>query len=550
MKIVKRVLGVLVWALLLLPFFFAAQGAHPATDDFTFAAYTHATWEATGSLPHVLKDAVMYTLRTWRDWQGTMTGVLVMALNPAVFSLQNYWVHAIVLLGLNLLAWFVFLRHVIARRLNIPGAFLPVYQALSALLLTFLPDMVEGIYWFNGAWFYMGAQAAALLILTLCDRFAETGLEGGRKKALAAVCGALLFALGMSNYITAMMTAAALLMMALLRVYAGKKEPCLAVSGRQIGIAWEETFHGGREDAARQLRAAKRTALLIAPLAVGLLISVLAPGNAVRMAADGAHESGVAYLGQAIVSTLLAAAGYFLRFAVRTPLLIVLWALTPGICRTMRDVRVRSDYRTPPMVLTAIGAYLILCAMIIPHMYASGNAGSGRVVNMYHCYVLLAVTIAWLLMLQRMKPETRGWLCAGAPRGVGAVIALGALAFCLISGQQNNYVKLVRDLGDGTQDAYIAQFENEYALCEAAGEEDNVYLPAWTVQTMTGKPTAYEDPAIWTNESMAVYFHVKSVRVGEKPEEAAEEIAEEIPEAISEETAEAVSETADEAAAE
>ena len=30
---------------------------------------------------------------------------------------------------------------------------------------------------------------------------------------------------------------------------------------------------------------------------------------------------------------------------------------------------------------------------------------------------------------------------------------------------------------------------------------------------VTGKPTAYEDAAFWTNEAMAQYFGVKSVRV-------------------------------------
>ena len=133
MKIIRRGLAIVIWACLLLPFFLAAPAAHPATDDFTFAAYTHATWLQTGSLPHVIKDALSYTLRTWRDWQGTMTGVLVMALNPAVFSLEHYWVHAIALLALNLIAWFVFLRHVMKRRMGLGcDAFVPMYLALSA----------------------------------------------------------------------------------------------------------------------------------------------------------------------------------------------------------------------------------------------------------------------------------------------------------------------------------------------------------------------------------------------------------------------------------
>ena len=76
----------------------------------------------------------------------------------------------------------------------------------------------------------------------------------------------------------------------------------------------------------------------------------------------------------------------------------------------------------------------------------------------------------------------------------------------------------MRDQLDGTQAAYIAQFEREYALCEAAGPEDDVALPGWTVQTVTGKPTAYEDATVWTNESMAQYFGVRSVYVGEAEE--------------------------------
>ena len=90
-----------------------------------------------------------------------------------------------------------------------------------------------------------------------------------------------------------------------------------------------------------------------------------------------------------------------------------------------------------------------------------------------------------------------------------------ALVLCLALGQLGNYAKLVRDQLDGTQAAYVAQFENEYALCRAGGESDDVVLPAWTVQTVTGKPTAEADPAMWTNESMALYFGVRSVRVGE-----------------------------------
>ena len=490
-------LSAVLWAALLVPFFLGARAAHPATDDFTFAVYTHPTWVQTGSLLHVVKDAVSYALRTWRDWQGTVTGVIVMALNPAVFSLPHYGAHAVVLLVLIIASAIVFLRHMLGVRIGLPrGVWLPVAMALAAVQLIFLPDIVEGIYWFNGAWFYMGAQSVALLTLVLCDRFAVSDASRVRRALMALACCLLLFALGMDNYITAMMTAAALLMMALQQAWAA---------------------HAASSPVER--RAAVRTALLLVPIGAGLLLSVIAPGNSVRMAADGAHQSGMTWLMLSIGWTLRDAALYVVRFAFRTPLLALMAALTPLLCRTLpRGEAVRR--RCPPVPATLLGAYLILCAMIIPHMYSSGYAGSGRVVNMYHSYVVLALPVAWCMALMRLPDARRAQIASTRSCRLLAMGALCALAICLLGGQLGNYEKLVRDQLDGTQDAYIAQFEREYALCAAAGPEDDVVLPAWTVQTVTGKPTAYEDATVWTNESMAQYFGVRSVRVageGENP---------------------------------
>lgn len=486
MKAIRRALPVCLWGILLLPFFWGAFAAHPATDDFTFAVYTHPTWLETGSVLHVIKDAVSYALRTWRDWQGTVTGVILMALNPAVFSIEIYGVHAVLLLLLNLGAWFVFLRHMLSARMGLPRrVWGPLYLALSACLLLFLPDMVEGIYWFNGAWFYMGAQAVSLLTLTLGDRLCASRAGKGRRGAMALAVCCLLFALGMDNYITAMMTAAALFLMALERLWA------------------------------RERREALCTALMLLPIGAGLLLSVVAPGNAVRMAADGAHQSGLGYLLVSAFRTLRDAAGYFARFLIRTPLLSLMLFATPALCRALDGLSREREGRCPPVPAVLAGLYLILCAMIIPHMYASGYAGSGRVVNMYHCYVLVAVPLAWVMCLMRAGRQTRVRLSGVAAGRLFGALALAALALCLALGQLGNYQKLAHDQLDGTQAAYIRQFEREYALLEAAGPQDDVTLPAWTVQTVTGKPTAYADASMWTNESMAQYFGVKSVRVEE-----------------------------------
>ena len=485
-KDLKRALpaaGVILWALLLLPFFLGASAAHPATDDFTFATYTHPTWVQTGSILYVLKDAFSYALRTWRDWQGTVTGVVVMTLNPAVFSLEHYGIHAVILLLLGLTATGVFIQHFLGKRMGLPkGLTLAAFLCLSASEFLFLPDIVEGVYWFNGAWFYMGANAVALLTLTWADKLCETPISGVKRILCAALCWGLLFALGMDNYITAMMTAAALLMMTLERV-------------------WEAKQEGG------DFKPAIRTALMLIPIGAGLLISVLAPGNHVRMETDGAHQSGLNWLMASIFWTMRDAGKYILRFLLKTPLLGLLLLAAPTLAHSVKKTK------CPPMGATLAALYLMLCAMIIPHMYSSGYAGSGRVINMYHVYVLLAAPIAFAMMMARVSEKKRAAIAGRKGKMICYALSAAAFLLCLSGGQLHNYQKLVSDQLDGTQEAYIAQFKNEYALCEAAGETDDVILPAWTVQTMTGKPTAYEDETMWTNEAMAQYFGVRSVRV-------------------------------------
>ena len=316
-----------------------------------------------------------------------------MALNPAVFSIRLYGLHAVALLALNLVAVFVFVEHMFGARLKLPARFrFFLYLILSLIQLLFLPDIVEGIYWFNGAWFYMGAQAVALITLVLCDRLAVSAATRFHRAVMAIFCAGLLFALGMDNYITAMMTAAALLMMALQRAWAWYGAPdraCIGVIARDEGER-SRRLAAGLTEAGRERRAAIRTALLLVPLGAGLLLSVIAPGNAVRMATDGAHQSGFSWLFLTTLWTLRDAALYFVRFFLKTPLLMVLLLLTPAFCAALSHGLLQKSWRVPPVWATLLGLYLILCAMIIPHMYSSGYAGSGRVVNMYHSYVVLA----------------------------------------------------------------------------------------------------------------------------------------------------------------
>ena len=489
--------ALLCWALLLAPLFVGAAYALPATDDFVFSSVTRGTWVQTHSLPHVLKDALSYALRTWHDWQGTVSGVVMMTLCPAVFCLRAYPLHAAALLLVWLGSLFLVVR-ALCRRLGLgPGPARAAFLGLSLVQLLFWPGYVEGFYWYNGAWFYTFTQALSGLTLLLFARMAGgTGTAGddtaGTGRLRAAGRGALLCALmafiGLNNYITALYTLAAA---ALLLVHAALRDRRSPPGRRSL----------------HSLRGLIPCALALLVGAACLLASVLAPGNAVRLETDGWFRQEDLWLLRSVWRTLLAALGYVWRFLTRTPLLALLLGLTPAAYAALRrsGASFGAPWLAPPLAL------LLLCAMIFPHMYTSGYAGPARVVNLYHAYCTVALPFVWAYLLGAAARRRGG---RPLPRRLTpALAAAGLLALCLSApGFQGAYAQALDALASGRAQAARDRAWAQYALLEQAGPGDDVVVPPDAPAAPFSMGTLSEDPADWKNVGMADYFGVRSVR--------------------------------------
>lgn len=474
--------ALLCWALLLAPLFVGAAYALPATDDFVFSSVTRGTWVQTHSLPHVLKDALSYALRTWHDWQGTVSGVVMMTLCPAVFCLRAYPLHAAALLLVWLGSLFLVVR-ALCRRLGLaPGPARAAFLGLSLVQLLFWPGYVEGFYWYNGAWFYTFTQALSGLTLLLFARMAGDGTAGtGHLRAVgrgALLCALMAF-IGLNNYITALYTLAAA---ALLLVHA-------ALRGRG------------------SLHALIPCALALLVGAACLLLSVLAPGNAVRLETDGWFRQEDFWLLRSVWRTLLAALRYVWRFLTRTPLLALLLGLTPAAYAALArsGASFGAPWLAPPLAL------LLLCAMIFPHMYTSGYAGPARVVNLYHAYCTVALPFVWAYLLGAAARRRGG---RPLPRRLTpALAAAGLLALCLSApGFQGAYAQALDALASGRAQAARDRAWAQYALLEQAGPGDDVVVPPDAPAAPFSMGTLSEDPADWKNVGMADYFGVRSVR--------------------------------------
>ncbi|MDR3051380.1 MAG: DUF6056 family protein [Oscillospiraceae bacterium] len=469
--------SILGLALVIAPLLLAAPAAFPAADDFVYATRTHQTWVQLHSLPHVLVDAWRYAAQIYRTWQGTFTGALVMSLHPAVFSLSLYALHVPLLLALWLAAAWALTRAACGRCFGLsPGQSLPAFAALAAAQWLLMPDLQEGLFWYNSAWLYTFAHAVLMATVALALRMDGAPHSQGWRPALRCVALCLLCAfLGMSNFITATL---GVCLLGLLLV-------CRQARGRRAGLALLPAW------------------LL---LAAGLAASALAPGNAVRLATDGRFHAREPWLWICLLDTLAASARLWARLLAQTPVGGV--ALAAGLwvgCRAPRAPRLH------PLLAAGL-AFALLAAMMFPHMYTSGFAGTPRVQNLYFCYIAMAtafVAACAARALRAQRPARR------PVRWAAALAALLVTAQVLTLGD-TSYRSLAAGLLDGRVTAYRAEMQALFGSLAALPPGSDAAVPpirhgAPVVQVLP----LTDDPAAWRNVAVADYFGLASARTNQ-----------------------------------
>jgi len=356
------------------------------------------------------------------------------------------------------------------------------FFVLAMLSWFWMPDLLEGLYWFSSSWLYTMAHATWMLVMALALRLPEA--SAARRRWMCAALWGMCAVLGLHNYITAMLTLYSLTLMGVVR------------------------WPGQRCDALPLLAGA-------ALVAVGLAISVLAPGNAVRVATETQHARPEPWLLRAALQSVLAAAGFVWRFLMRTPLLALCVLAAPWLYKALEGSAFR--FRRPLPV--ALCAFLGLCAMIFPHMYAAGYYGPARIVNLYFLYCVLAAPFctAYCMGALARRRERQKCPLPKRIRTVCATLAALLLGVALLSALPTSYISLARDLAGGRVSEYrreiLALFD---ALAATEPGSDAVVEPIGYTPPAMGFVPFTSDPSHWANEAVAAHYGLRTVRLGIK----------------------------------
>ena len=477
------ILTIIGFILSMIPVFIMAGYTLPFYDDYDYGFLTHTAWNQTGSFFSVLKAAAEQASLSYNSWQGTFTGIFFMALNPGIYNDFLYPLGVYLLILLFCGAVLIFFKVVLRNCLNIekyPAAIMSI--GMLILIFQFMVSRSEGLFWYNGGFYYTGFYAFALLMFSA---LLYCGVSDRKLLSLIAGASAPIFALlvGGSNYTCALTAGFALGIFTVHRLVFDKKHAILP-------------------------------AISLIVLLVALVINAAAPGNQVRQAN---FESPGAV--KAIIYSLIYGVQFISKY-INLPVILGFLILVPLIYQGAQQSRL--SFVRPWLV--SMVSYFVFASSFTPSFYALNKIGPPRTLNIsfFTLMILLFLNIYYWCGWTKKKAGAKLTFsskktASRIKTALPAFLVIGFMAAALGAGLENpNSVTSIgafRSLRNGE----VTTFHNENVLLIEALEEPGVQNVV--VRPYTAKPFFFyqgnlsEDPGTLLNRCTAKYYGKESVVV-------------------------------------
>lgn len=345
----------------------ALMGAynHPLGDDYHYGYQGIIAWQETGSLFAVLKAAWSGMVEQFYIWQGTYSAMFLMHLPPHIWGDFFYKLYPAILLGCFAASVF-YLMHVLL--CSVLKASKSAWVAISSLLMLVFTQQVplcgETFYWYNGSMYYTGFLACTFVFWGMLIKLLY-------KASVKLTIGLSLMALFIAggNYASLLPTMIILVLIILYYIFAMVKKKA-GVKKVLISLC-----------------------VVFAFLTIGFLISVLAPGNALRQATSW-KISPI----KAVLKSIYQNFQYCIYWNGIWSILFLIF-VTPIYLRVIEGCQWRFQY---PVIVCGL-MFGIYCSSSCPTFYAQNNGGAARVFCMVYYLMILTVAMMYFYLL--------GWAC-------------------------------------------------------------------------------------------------------------------------------------------
>lgn len=472
--------AVLVFVLSLVPVLALAGVDRASGDDWSFGLLTHLAWVDTHSVWRVLQAAFASVKKYYFSWQGTWFSVFLFSLQPEVFSHDAYWIVPVLMTGLLIGGVSDFLYCLLVRLLHMSKRdFLLLDAVLLLTLIQFVPYQTSAIFWYNGAAHY---TVPFVLVMLAGACFIRYVLDLRKRDIVLASLWMTL--LGGSNYLT-------------------------AIFGLGLFFLFVILF----------FRHSRKVLFMLLPMALeaaGLLVSALAPGNAVR-GGSGYHVTAAGMIqaaGEALAQGTRGIWESFGDYPVAAAAMIVTAVFMWDILREKVPERHLHFPCPVPVILCFWGIY---CAVYWPVLFVGGSVSDGSV----SVGVPNTIFQVFLFALFGSLLYGIGWICEKSG-GAGARLRLpvygaGFAAAFLILGVCRADLKNSTDyvcyyyIRTGRAAVYKEQMDELTGILTDESVEDAVVpFIVGEQEPLVHLPVTL-DKDEWTNQKMALFFRKKSL---------------------------------------
>lgn len=490
-KIIKLIrvvtwMGVLLLVLLLIPVLYLSFVNRASGDDYGYGTFTRAAWVGSHSLLPVLREACQTVKRYYGGWQGTWFSVFVFSLQPEVFHDGAYVIVAFMMLFLWIGSTFYLFHQILCRHMKFQKwCYLLITICFLILSIEFVPSPKSSVFWFNGCAHYM-------LPFTMCQMAAAWLLKYGETWRKRYLFGSIIFMtlLGGSNYQAALL---------------------ILITACYIGISvWF-------------LKKDKRILLLAIPVileTIGLVISMVAPGNKVRAGADFGFSAldGVKTIGYSFLYGITDVGTYMRERPLIFAGLLFLFLVFLTVFCAFEEV-----YHLKYPVWLGAMLFCLYSAMQAPAVYAGVEVSRGVLNTNFQVFLLTASGLLLIIAQKAAEMIKARWKEHGN-RNVfrfitvpGIVLCLFLLILCRSSVKiSTSYVSLMY-ITSGEAADYKEQMELQTKLMEDETTEDVIVPFINDVQGPLMHMPVTSDKTAWTNSVTSQFYGKNSVAAMDRP---------------------------------
>ncbi len=471
---------ILLAGISIIPLIIMCKYNHPSADDFDYAISTAYEWNSSHSLWNLLLTAIETSKQFYNSWQGLYFSAFLLALQPAIFGEEYYFLSGIIMLFLIIFSTCFFFSYIIKKIIG--GTILDgvtIGSAASFLMIQWMPSCVEGIYWFNGAINYGFFYAILLfLICAAINLHTSTSKKSSVKTIIISII--LTFVLEGGNHITAFM-----------------------------GILIIFSFLITEFILKRRNKIIYFFSILLFML-ICFFANISSPGTQIR------HQL-INYKSSVISTILEAISGSIEKINIWLNLapIIVALLLMPLFIKLAKQISQTFNFKFSNPFFVFVGSIAWICLMYCPPLYAMGMLGEGRIHDIvYYNFILLFLInvfyyTGWVIRhLDDFKANNYNidtkWLCCTI------VLLIGLW----ISNWNNSWShKAFAELKAGLPQQYSAQANARYEqLCNSTNLD--VRVAAFNVTSeLLFYSDITEDPNHWKNLSIKKFYNLNSIAI-------------------------------------